>query len=233
MLRRKFLADVATGLAAWHWSRSARDEIQDRFRQLQERLDSATSDEARWQAVREQFSLDPKICHLNCGSIGASPKVVVSAIQHATREIETNPYHHQFGDGIYSGIEALRGRAAKFVGAAADEVALIANTTSGMNAIANGLHLSPGDEVLTTNHEHPGGMVGWQHLVKHQGVKVVCVELPPTARSESEILQRVTDGITTKTRVFSFSHLDTITGTRLPNRSVIENCPTRKDLLRV
>jgi selenocysteine lyase/cysteine desulfurase len=131
--------------------------------------------------------------------------------------LESSPYHHTFeGSGLYGQIEGVREKAAVFLGAARDEVALTANTTEGMNGVATGLGLKAGDEILTTNHEHGGGMVGWQYLAKHRGVKIVQFKIPPPAQSAEQILQLLEAHLTPRTRVCFFSHVETITGTLMP-----------------
>ena len=49
------------------------------------------------------------------------------------------------------------------------------------------------DEVLTTDHEHPGGMYCWLYLAKHQRVRVRQIHLPTPATNKEEILQLVED----------------------------------------
>ena len=85
-----------------------------------------------------------------------------------------------------------------------------------MNHVASGLDLQPGDEVLTTNHEHGGGMVCWQHLARTRGVVVRCIKMPNPVRDAAQILQLVEDHLTPRTRVCSFCHIDTITGLQMP-----------------
>ena len=75
--------------------------------------------------------------------------------------LESDPVGNTFG-GLGSGMEDVRRLAADFLGADLTEVALTRNTTEGMNGVATRHRLEAGDEVLTTNHEHGGGMVCWQ-----------------------------------------------------------------------
>jgi selenocysteine lyase/cysteine desulfurase len=58
-------------------------------------------------------------------------------------------------------VPAFIARVAHFVGAQPDEIAFTSGTTEAMNYIANGLELRPGDEILTTRHEHFGGVYPW------------------------------------------------------------------------
>lgn len=41
------------------------------------------------------------------------------------------------------------------------EIVMSFNTTDGMGKIMNGLDFSPGDEIITTHMEHPGGDSPW------------------------------------------------------------------------
>jgi selenocysteine lyase/cysteine desulfurase len=100
-----------------------------------------------------------------------------------------------------------------------------------MNLVATGMRLEPGDEILTTTHEHPGGLNGWQHMEQMQDVVVNKIDLPVPAKSKAEILERVEDGITARTRVCSFSHITTTTGLIMPMAEIAEITRPRDILL--
>jgi isopenicillin-N epimerase len=59
-------------------------------------------------------------------------------------------------------------------------------------------------------------MVCWQYLAKHNGVKVRYLEIPDPIRSKGQLLDLVEQQLTPRTRVCSFSHVDTITGMLYP-----------------
>src|SRR5262249_13490472 len=132
-------------------------------------------------------------------------------------ELEGDPVSNVFGPMGHR-MEDVRKKAAEFLGANLDEVVLTENTTSGMNAFAQGLIevLRPGDEILTTNHEHPGGSACWESLVRHHGVKIVPIAMPAPVKDQGQVLDLVSGHITPRTRVCSFSHVETITGLRMP-----------------
>ena len=186
-----------------------------RLQRLAEDVEAATRPADLWRRVREEFALNPGFTHLNCGSVGATPRPVLDVVASTLREIEGSPVGKVFGWGGQQ-MEAVRTRAADFIGAGPDEVALTRNTTEAMNAVAMGLDLGPGDQVLTTNREHGGGMVCWQHLRKHHGIDIVYVHLPRMVQSGQQVLELVREKLTPRTKVCSFSHIDTITGIRMP-----------------
>src|ERR1043166_7483336 len=122
-----------------------------------------------WNAVRRQFLLADGLVYMNNGSLGPSPSYVVQEAFKAWEKLEQNPVEEGFGP-LLERAKAVRPRAAEFLGCSKDEIAITQNTTEGMNAIAQGLNLQAGQRVLTTDHEHPGGLVGWQYFAKRNGV---------------------------------------------------------------
>ena len=91
-----------------------------------------------------------------------------------------------------------------------------------MNAVASGLNLKPGDEILTSDHEHAGGIVCRQYSAERTDAKIVQVEMPVPATSPEQILSRVADGLSDRTRVCSLCHVDTLTGVRMPLTAIAE-----------
>ncbi|HLY64357.1 MAG TPA: aminotransferase class V-fold PLP-dependent enzyme, partial [Chloroflexota bacterium] len=109
---------------------------------------------------------------------------------------------------------------AAFVGATRDEIALVRNATEANSYVANGLDLKPGDEVLMTDQEHPGGEQPWQLKAKRYGVVVKKVTLPMPVQDTPQVLNLFSDAITPRTRVVFFSHITTVTGVVLPAKEI-------------
>ena len=215
MERRNFVKGLAAAVATAQLLPEIADALEQQVERLRADAGAAVDDAKLWRRVRQEFTLNPGLVHFNTGSVGATPRMVVDAMASYMREMEADPYHNEWG-GLGAGQEAVREKAAEFIGATLDEVTLTRNTTEGMNLIATGLKLKKGDEILTTNHEHGGGMVCWQHLAKHHGIKMRYLEMPNPVTDKAQILERVERQISKRTRVCSFSHVDTITGLQMP-----------------
>ncbi len=215
MERRSFLKSLSLGLGALPFLPEMAAGLSDRLDQLAMDLESALAPDVFWRRVRQEFQMNPGLIHLNCGSLGATPRVVLDAVAGYLREVEGNPVNRTFSWGG-DHMEEVRAQAADFIGADLEEVALTRNTTEAMNAVATGIDLGPGDQLLTTNHEHGGGMVCWQYLRKHRGIEMVYIEMPKVVVSKQQIVDLVSEHITPRTRVCSFSHIETIWGTQMP-----------------
>ena len=161
MERREFVKGLAAAVAAMEFIPEVAEGLTERLGTMGRDLAGATDESTRWKRVRREFTLSPGLVHLNCGTIGASPGLVTAAVIAYMQELEGNPMESMWGSSLGSQTEAVRAKAAEFLGAGKDEVVLTRNTTEGMNHVASGLDLKAGDEVLTTNHEHGGGRVCW------------------------------------------------------------------------
>jgi selenocysteine lyase/cysteine desulfurase len=166
-------------------------------------------------ATPGDFAFAPGLVYLQTGSLGPTPRPVMQRAMDAWRELELNPAAYGYGEHEQA-MEGVRARSAAFIGCATDELVLTRCTTEGINWVAQGLTFAPGDRVLTTDQEHPGGRVGWNHVARHQGVALDIVAIPPGENDAQAIVDRFAKQVTPRTRVLSFSHLLTSTGLRMP-----------------
>lgn len=163
----------------------------------------------------DDFLLAPGLVYLQTGSLGPTPRPVMDATMAAWRVLESDPAEQGYGP-MERAMEGVRGKAAAFIGCKTEELVLTNCTTEGMNWVAQGLSLTPGDRVLTTDQEHPGGRVCWDYVVRRYGVVLDVVEIPLGENDPQAILDRFTKAVAPRTRVFSFSHLLSSTGLRMP-----------------
>jgi len=158
---------------------------------------------------------DDGLVYLQTGSLGPTPRPVMQKTIDAWQLLERNPVVHGYGD-LEKELDVVREKAAHLVGCATDEIVLTTSTTDGMCRVALGLNLVPGDRVLTTDQEHPGGRDCWDFLVRTRGVILDVVKIVPGKHDASVIVDRMTKAITPRTKVLSFSHVLSSTGLRMP-----------------
>lgn len=170
-------------------------------------------------APASDFLLAPGLVYLQTASLGPTPRPVLDRTLQVWRELETNPTYLGYG-AHKEAMEGVRAKAATFLGCARRELVLTRSTTEGMNWVAEGLDLQPGDHVLTTDQEHPGGRVCWDHLARRRGVALDVVPIPPGENDAAAIVSRFEREMTPRTRVLSFSHILSSTGLRMPVREL-------------
>jgi L-cysteine/cystine lyase len=107
--------------------------------------------------LRAEFPVLERKAYLNAGTQGPLPRRAVAAAERelAAELAEGRGTLDHFG-AIARQAEVLRARVAPLLGSEPEEVALTRSTTDGINTVLGALDLCPGDEVLTTDEEHPG-----------------------------------------------------------------------------
>jgi isopenicillin-N epimerase len=215
MERRAFVKGLAAATAAVQLLPELAEGLGEQLQTLRTDVDAAVDESEIWRRVRKEFQLNPGLVHFNTGSVGASPRVVTDAVCSHISQLEGNPNHNVWGP-IGTKAEEVRSRAAEFVGADVSEMVITRNTTEGMNQIATGIDLEPGDEVLTTSHEHGGGVCCWEHLQKHRGIRINYMKMPNPVQDKAEFLRVFEQHLTPRTRVVSLMYVDTITGMVYP-----------------
>ena len=177
-----------------------------------------------WAELRRQWLLAADHINLNCGSVGCTPLPVLNAmIDHLlSAEAFREPAYPWFGYEENPRLRELRDALAAYLRCNRDELALVRNATEANNVVCNGLDLKPGDEVLLTDQEHPGGRCCWEQKAARFGIKLKFVTLPRPPASADEIVELFRRALTARTRVMAFSHITTVTGVVLPARELCQ-----------
>src|SRR6266478_5461014 len=223
--RRGFLSSFA-GLAGTAGALSLARDWPALFEQEAPKLpDSAlysSNEEAYWTEMRKQFLIPADEVYLNNGTVGSSPMPVLRAVFDGYNDTEqmaqSDPEDYPIWG--YAAWNEFRDPVAAFVGCNRDEFALLRNATEANSYIANGLDMKPGDEVLMTDQEHPGGEHPWNLKAKRYGIVVKKVTLPKPVPNAAAVLNLFNDAITPRTRLMFFSHIPTVTGVVLPAKEL-------------
>lgn len=134
-------------------------------------------------ALRSEFPVLERLAYLNAGSVGPVPRAGVAAARESLEEqlLSGRAAKAQF-DGAAELADTLRTRVAGVLSCDAAEVALTGATTDGVNTVVGGLELAPGDEVLTTDEEHPGVLAPLGFATRRSGIEVRVVPFAEIAR---------------------------------------------------
>jgi selenocysteine lyase/cysteine desulfurase len=224
--RRRFLTASLTASAGFAAVFALRNDLLAQVENAPAALPDPTlyrhDEEGYWAELRKQFLIPEDEVYLNNGTVGSSPAPVLRAVfrgYNTTEKLdETDPEDYPiWGYGPWN---EFREPLAAFVGCWRDEIALLRNATEANSYIANGLDMKPGDEVLMTDQEHPGGEQPWQLKAKRYGIAVKKVTLPMPVKDAPQVLNLFSDAITPRTRIIFFSHITTVTGVVLPAKEI-------------
>ena len=220
--RRKFLRTLGTGaMAAMATPAQAWANSSLGLEEALTTLRANDTSEAFWETVKAQFHFADGLSYFNNGSLGACPKPIRDATTSFRNTLDDFPSKYMWG-GWKDEIEGVRKKTAALFSVSEEEIALIHNTTEGMNLIASSMDLRPGDEVISADHEHTSAVNPWKYWQVSKGINLVTPTLPILPKSTEEIVEVYRKAITPKTKVISICHLVNTNGMILPIKAVTQ-----------
>ncbi|MEM9185761.1 MAG: aminotransferase class V-fold PLP-dependent enzyme [Planctomycetota bacterium] len=157
--------------------------------------------------MRAEMPIAQRVAYFDHAAVGPISGPAARAMRHWLTQAA------ELGDTVWldwqAAVERARSSAARLINAADEEIALVPNTTSGINFVAEGLDWREGDNVVILADEYPSNVYAWMHQ-QDRGVKTRFVKTD-FGRLDPDELRRACD---TRTRVVSVSWVGFSTGCR-------------------
>ncbi len=168
--------------------------------------------------LRAQFPVLVRAAYLNAGTDGPLPAgAAQAAAQELEREAAEGRTLSHFERRGELG-QALRGAYASLLGCAAEDLALTTCTSEGLSLVIEGLRLGRGDEILTSQEEHPG-LLG--ALIAARDLRGVAIRAVPWSQLPGAVSHR--------TRLIACSHVSWMTGSLAPAELAAADVPVLLD----
>jgi len=165
------------------------------------------------EAVRERFSsLQKGFAYFDAPGGTQVPDEVGQAVANAMREASSNyGFSYPSSRAATEIMERAREDAARFLGATADEISFGMNMTTLDFALsrAAGRDFLDGDEILTTELDHDGGVAPWVELASDRGLVVRVAKATDELTIDYEDVERL---LSERTRVVAFALASNATG---------------------
>ncbi|MCA9321050.1 MAG: aminotransferase class V-fold PLP-dependent enzyme [Planctomycetes bacterium] len=165
--------------------------------------------------MKSHWNLDPTVTFLNHGSFGACPRAVLDEQSRLRTQMEAEPLRF-FVREAPPLLVAAREAFAKFLGCDQDELALVPNATTGVNAVVRSLDLRPGDEILVTDQEYNACRNIVDFVATRRGAVVIVAEIPFPIRGADLVRDRVMECVTKRTRLVLLDLVTSQTGLVMP-----------------
>jgi L-cysteine/cystine lyase len=156
-------------------------------------------------ALRAQFPLLDRAVYLNAGTDGPLPTAAVKAAQEELARQAREGRARAHFERRRELEKSLRASYAGLIGCRSEELALTTCTSEGISVVASGLALGPGDEILTSDEEHPGLLGALQAVRDLRGVSVRIVAL-----------RSLPEAVGPKTKLVACSHVSWVGGAIAP-----------------
>jgi selenocysteine lyase/cysteine desulfurase len=151
---------------------------------------------------RAQFPVFERAAYLNAGTEGPLPRRAAEAVhERIDAELAGGRCGKPYMESVIELAAQLRDGYARLLGCDSVDVALTGSTTDGVNTVLSGLGLGAGDEIVTSDEEHPGLLAPLGRLKHRAGVSVRVVPFAEIAGA-----------VTPATRLIACSHVSWVSG---------------------
>ncbi len=183
-----------------------------------------------WDTVRGLFELSPDWVHASLFLLSSHPRPVREAMEKMRRALDANPADMLEESAFSKPEHNLDVRAAaavaRYIGASVEDVALTNSTTHGLAVAYHGLSLGPGDEILTTAHDHMVHVETARLVSARCGASVREVRLfeghDASAATAEGLVRTLRDAIAPATRVLGVTWVHSSSGLKLPLRRLAD-----------
>jgi isopenicillin-N epimerase len=166
------------------------------------------------------WDLDPAITFLNHGSYGACPRPVLELQRELIDRLEANPI--RFLSREFEGrLDEAREAVAAFLHADPEGLVVVPNATTGVATVVEDLHLRPGDELLTTDHEYNATLNALRTVAEHHKARIVRADIPLPIRHPEQAVEAILSKVTPRTRLALVSHITSPTAVVLPIETIV------------
>jgi selenocysteine lyase/cysteine desulfurase len=170
-----------------------------------------------WEQIRNLFPLDPNVIQMSGFFLTCHPKPVTEEIEKHRRGLDANPFSY-IEENVGTLEKAVRQSIVDYFGGNFDDYAMTDSTTMGLGTVYNGLQLKPGQEVLTTEHDHWSTIRSLDFMTQRTGAKISRIALydDPAFANADEIVSRIRKALTPKTRILAITWVHSSWGVKLP-----------------
>ena len=155
--------------------------------------------------------------------LASHPRPVRESIEKLRKSFDENPYEYWENNWIQSE-KLVCNAAANYIKADPSEIVLTDSTTVGLAVLYSGLKLKPGDEILTTTHDHYSTEKSLEFASAKTGATIKRIPLytDPSTVTADELTETLIKAITPATRIIAVTWVHSVTGMKLPIRKMAD-----------
>lgn len=164
------------------------------------------------------------LVYLDNSATSQKPRVVLDALDDYYTRLNANVHRglHTLSEEATNAYEAARERVARFIGAPAQSLVFVRNTTEGINLVAGAWgrkNIRDSDEIVLSVMEHHSNIVPWQMLARETGAVLRYFDI----REDGSLdMDQADELINEKTRMVSLAHMSNVLGTVNPIEAIVE-----------
>jgi selenocysteine lyase/cysteine desulfurase len=178
-----------------------------------------------WKDIRDEFAVSGDIVYFNHAAVSPLSVTTRGSLDRLSGMLGGGVLAEE---DIFARVADVRRGAARLIGAGADEIAFVKNTTHGVQIASGGIRWKNGDNVVMPSIEFPSNVYPWMGLWR-MGVELRMVE-PDNGLVTVDMLADVCD---TRTRAITVSSVQFSTGHRIDLDELGDFCRNKGIFLHV
>jgi len=178
-----------------------------------------------WKDIRDEFAVSDDIVYFNHAAVSPLSVTTRGSLDRLSGMLGGGVLAEE---DIFARVADVRRGAARLIGAGADEIAFVKNTTHGVQIASGGIRWKNGDNVVMPSIEFPANVYPWMGLWR-MGVELRMVE-PDDGLVTVDMLADVCDA---RTRAITVSSVQFSTGHRIDLAKLGDFCRNKGILLHV
>ncbi len=163
---------------------------------------------------------------LNHGSFGSCPSEVRDVQRAFQERMEREPVRF-FVKELEGLLDEARAAVARLVVCNPDDLAFVPNATYAVGSVLASLVLSPGDEIVVTDHGYNACNNAARRWAERAGARVVVAEIPFPIAGARDALDAVLSAVGARTRLVLIDHVTSPTGLVLPITEIVRGAQAR------
>jgi isopenicillin-N epimerase len=166
------------------------------------------------------WALDPTVTFLNHGSFGACLRAILEVQRGWRDKLEAQPVRFLARD-LEDLLDWSRSEIGAFMGADADDLALMVNATAGLSTVLRSVQLERGDEILITSHVYNSAANAARFASATTGCKIVMADIPFPIQSSNQAFDAIMAAVTPNTKLAMIEHVTSPTALVLPIEQLV------------
>lgn len=167
--------------------------------------------------LRSHWQLNPDVDFLNHGSFGATPTVVLEQQQEFRAALERDPIEFLAPERqLEPKLDTVRNAIGNLVGADANDIGFVRNTTDAVNAVLRSLPLEQGDEIVVTNHGYNACNNAARFVTDRAGAVTRVAQIPFPIEHPDQVVAAVQAELSDRTKLVLVDHVTSPTGLVFP-----------------
>lgn len=177
----------------------------------------------RAMCFRNLFSLTQEYTFLNHGAFGGALSVLSAESNKWRIECEKQPLRF-FDRDLFPLLASSLQSVSQTLNCNAEDLLPLPNVTTGLNALTHSIELSPSDEVMLFSLSYGSTKKIVKDWTLRHGATMRTVHLPLPVLSLEDILKRISQEISSKTKVVIIDQVTSNTAMLLPVREIAQFC---------